>query len=189
MQVGIKSKETCTKFQPLSCVHRFLYFTYVFPYSNWDSQSPVIRINIMQKRRMKLAVQCCSLVYIRRNRPHHAKTCLRAYADSEGSDQTAHPRSLIRVFPVANRIIGYYRKYDWRGKARRILWAYAGWSESSHFCACSKALFSLPRPRYHFIFLLMIQVDDKQINVIWSKVRSIFFCACTSKITAVVLPF
>ena len=75
----------------------------------------------MQKRRMKLAVQCCSLVYIRRNRPYHAKTCLRAYADSEGPDQTAHPRSLIRAFPVANRIIGYYRKYDWRGKARRIL--------------------------------------------------------------------
>ena len=28
------------------------------------------------------------------------KTCLRAYADSEGSDQSAHPRSLVRVFTV-----------------------------------------------------------------------------------------
>ena len=26
--------------------------------------------------------------------------CLRAYADSEGPDQTAHPRSLIRAFTV-----------------------------------------------------------------------------------------
>ena len=30
----------------------------------------------------------------------HGKTCLRAYADSEGPDQTAHPRSLIRAFAV-----------------------------------------------------------------------------------------
>ena len=30
----------------------------------------------------------------------HAKTCLRACADSEGPDQTAHSRSLIWAFPV-----------------------------------------------------------------------------------------
>ena len=30
----------------------------------------------------------------------HTKTCVRAYADSEGPDQTAHPRSLIRAFAV-----------------------------------------------------------------------------------------
>ena len=32
--------------------------------------------------------------------PHHAKMYLRAYADNEGPDQTAHPRSLIRAFAV-----------------------------------------------------------------------------------------
>ena len=32
--------------------------------------------------------------------PPSAKTCLRAYADSEGPDQPAHPRSLIRAFAV-----------------------------------------------------------------------------------------
>ena len=32
--------------------------------------------------------------------PGHAKTCLRAYADSEGPDKPAHPRSLIRAFIV-----------------------------------------------------------------------------------------
>ena len=32
--------------------------------------------------------------------PRHAKTCLRVHADSEGPDQTAHPRSLIRAFIV-----------------------------------------------------------------------------------------
>ena len=30
----------------------------------------------------------------------HAKTCLLAYTDSDGPDQPAHPRSLIRVFNV-----------------------------------------------------------------------------------------
>ena len=30
--------------------------------------------------------------------PCHAKTCFRAYADSEGPDQSAHPRRLIRTF-------------------------------------------------------------------------------------------
>ena len=30
----------------------------------------------------------------------HAKTCLRAYADSEGLGQPAHPRNLIRAFVV-----------------------------------------------------------------------------------------
>ena len=29
--------------------------------------------------------------------PRYAKTCLRAYADSESPDQIAHPRSLIRA--------------------------------------------------------------------------------------------
>ena len=32
--------------------------------------------------------------------PCYAKTCLWAYADSEGPDQPAHPRSLIRTFAV-----------------------------------------------------------------------------------------
>ena len=32
--------------------------------------------------------------------PRHLKACLRANADSEGPDQTAHPRSLIRAFTV-----------------------------------------------------------------------------------------
>ena len=33
-------------------------------------------------------------------RPRYAKTCPRAYAESEGPDQPAHPRSLIRAFTV-----------------------------------------------------------------------------------------
>ena len=33
-------------------------------------------------------------------RQRHAQACLQAYADSEGPDQTAHSRSLIRVFTV-----------------------------------------------------------------------------------------
>ena len=34
------------------------------------------------------------------NRPRRAKTCLWAFADSEGPDQTVQMHSLIRVFPV-----------------------------------------------------------------------------------------
>ena len=33
-------------------------------------------------------------------RPHLAKTCLRAYADSKGPDHPAHPHRLIRAFNV-----------------------------------------------------------------------------------------
>ena len=33
-------------------------------------------------------------------KPRYAKTCLQAYVDSEGPDQPAHPRSLIRAFTV-----------------------------------------------------------------------------------------
>ena len=32
--------------------------------------------------------------------PRRARTCLRVYADIEGPDQPAHPRSLIRAFHV-----------------------------------------------------------------------------------------
>ena len=32
--------------------------------------------------------------------PRHAKTCLRAYADSEGPDNPSHPHGLIRAFAV-----------------------------------------------------------------------------------------
>ena len=33
-------------------------------------------------------------------RSHHVKTCLQAYADSKGPDQTVHVHSLIRTFTV-----------------------------------------------------------------------------------------
>ena len=41
--------------------------------------------------------------------PRHAKTCLRAYADTEGPDQPVHLHTLIGPSLSANRIIGYYR--------------------------------------------------------------------------------
>ena len=42
-----------------------------------------------------------------------------------------------------NRIIGHYRMYEWRAKTRTLLCACVGWSESTQFCACSKALYLL----------------------------------------------
>ena len=56
----------------------------------------------------------------------HANIC-----GSEGPDQTAHPRSLIRAFTASYQNNGYYRMYDWRAKARmslpvsRMIWIYA----------------------------------------------------------------
>ena len=34
------------------------------------------------------------------NEPGHEKTCLMSYANNKGTDQTAHPRSLISAFVV-----------------------------------------------------------------------------------------
>ena len=62
------------------------------------------------------------------------KTRLRAYADSEGPDQPAHSRSLIRAFTVrcqSNWIL--HRMYEWRANAWMMVCACAGWSESAHF--------------------------------------------------------
>ena len=39
--------------------------------------------------------------------PNHTKTCLQAYADSEGPDQPTHPCTRIGPSLAANRIIGY----------------------------------------------------------------------------------
>ena len=48
----------------------------------------------------------------------HAKMCLWTYADSEGPDQPAHLRSLIRTFASTNRSIGVYQ---WRVTAQMRL--------------------------------------------------------------------
>ena len=40
--------------------------------------------------------------------PRIAKTCLRAYADSEFQDQPAHPRCLIRTFTARCQITRFY---------------------------------------------------------------------------------
>ena len=78
--------------------------------------------------------------------PSHAKTCHRAYADSESPDQPAHPRSLIRIF--ANKIIGHYRIYQWRVNARMSFCACVDWIWIYAFCECSKRHFRLMRPMW-----------------------------------------
>ena len=47
-----------------------------------------------------LAEKCVIWFYNQTVGPDHVKTCLRAYTDSEGPDQPAHPRSLIKGFTV-----------------------------------------------------------------------------------------
>ena len=74
------------------------------------------------------------------------KIVLRAYADSEGPDQPAHPHSLILAFPVRkqnqwipkNVSVGRKCPYETLHKCRMML--------IRTFCACSKARFRLGRP-------------------------------------------
>ena len=58
-----------------------------------------------------------------------------------GHMRTAKTQISLRIRAVwsgpslsANRISGYYKMYEWRAKARMILCACAGWSDSTHFC-------------------------------------------------------
>ena len=53
--------------------------------------------------------------------PRHAKTCLRAYAGSEGPVQPAHPHSLIGPLLSANGNISLNRIYRWKASARMRL--------------------------------------------------------------------
>ena len=61
--------------------------------------------------------------------PCYAQTSLRAYMDSDGPDHPARSGPSLS----ANRIIGYYKKYEWTAKARLIVCARAEWYESAHF--------------------------------------------------------
>ena len=46
-----------------------------------------------------------------------------AYAERKGPDQTAYPRSLIRVFAVRFRIIAF-DKYQWTGRMTNVAFSY-----------------------------------------------------------------
>ena len=54
-------------------------------------------------------------------------------------------RRIRGIWSSANRIIGYYRMYEWRAKARMLLCACA-------FCPCSKALFFAWHGPYIFAY-------------------------------------
>ena len=58
--------------------------------TRWNGQS----LNPWRNSKQMLRSVCSN------DGPHHAQTCLCAYADSEGPDQPAHPRSLIWTFTV-----------------------------------------------------------------------------------------
>ena len=64
--------------------------------------------------------------------PSHAKTCLRAYAESGGPDQPAHPRSLIRAFTVRLESLDSTECMNGEQRPRMIRCACKRWSESAH---------------------------------------------------------
>ena len=56
-----------------------------------------------------------------------------AYKENQ-SNRVSQRQSFFAFISLSvNRIIGYYRMYEWRTKAHIILCAYAGLSESVHF--------------------------------------------------------
>ena len=71
--------------------------------------------------------------------PRHAKMYFLAYADSEGPDQPAHLRSLLRTFAVR-------KQSHWRANARMRLCACAGWCESAHFARARRHFFAWRGP-------------------------------------------
>ena len=78
--------------------------------------------------------------------PSHAKKCLRDMRTAK-TQINLHIRAAWSGPSLsANRIIGYYRMFEWRAKAQMILCACE--SESAQFCACSKAIRRLTRPNW-----------------------------------------
>ena len=67
----------------------------------------------------------CSL-FLNEEGLRHAKTCLRAYADNEGPDQTAHLRSLIKAFAARKQNHLIQRRFQCRANTRMRLFACAG---------------------------------------------------------------
>ena len=63
-------------------------------------------------------------------RPAKAQISLRIRTDSTGPSLSA------------NRIIRYFKIYEWREKTRMIFYACAGWSESAHFAHVQRHCFA-----------------------------------------------
>ena len=72
----------------------------------------------------------------------HAELCFRAYADSEGPDQTAHPCSLIRAFAVRLQNHWILLIVSIESKCPDET-AHAKGESKCAFCACSKTSFRL----------------------------------------------
>ena len=79
---------------------------------------------------------CLFHLILKKIRPCHAKTCLWAYADSEGPD---------RLSLSDNRIIGYYRIYELRTKPM-LNFEHVQNDLNLLICAWLKALFHLMWP-------------------------------------------
>ena len=83
----------------------------------------------------------------------HATTCLLAYVNSKGPDWPAHSVWLGSSL-FAKRIIGYYRMYEWKAKARIIFCTCAGWSEYAHSSRKHTYIILTPlKPHFHIVKL------------------------------------
>ena len=94
--------------------------------------------------------------------PHHAKTCILAYTDSEGPDHPAHSRSLIRPSLSANRILGYYIMYE-----QMTIWYYAHVQDDLNL-------------RIFRLYESTFSLDAAQITVLTLRTR-LHVCTCWSR--------
>ena len=84
----------------------------------------------------------------------------RSACASARSDQGFH-------YPLsANRIIGYFKMYEWRAKARAGPCACAWWCL---FCACLEAFFRLARPVASISFRSTLNANCDGMELPWTK--------------------
>ena len=76
-----------------------------------------------------------------------------------------------------NRIIGYYRMYEWRGNNRKLLCACARWSESAHFVHVWRHFFAWRRLFNYLEICQSVAIKDKGLRILvrkglsWNKSR------------------
>ena len=93
-----------------------------------------------------------------------------------GHMRTAKAQVSLRIRTIwsgpslsANRIIGYYRMFEWRAKIQMILCAYAGWSEPAHFAHVRRHIFASRDPLIMYICLLEFNSVGWNLKLIVKK--------------------
>ena len=131
--------------------------------SRWQSRRQLLRLALNGWRSVvgaKLDSQ--GLRYLPLIEPRHAKTYLRAYTNSGGPDQLAHPRSLNRAFAVRKQNHWILQNFSPESKCPDKT-AHIQDDVNPHICACSKALFRMTRSPfiYYTLYWYYVKVSSR----------------------------